>query len=353
MATGNLVIGNDIGTDSNGDAMANVVGIALGTTGNTIGGTTASDANLIGLNLGAAISINADGEVVVGNFIGTNSAGTNLGNAVGVSIAGSTNTIGGAASGAANTIGFSTQQGVSVLSGNGNVISENLYEGTNGPALPVQANDISLAPDANGSRVAPVLVSAALSINANNNVLTLLVYEPNAPSGNQTLEIYLVPSTGPTERSFQISTSTPLSSSPTPVTITLPADSGLADEDMLVATATDTTNGTSAFSASTFIASPYMVINTNASGSGSLSFVLANANADTSGTAPIVFNIPTTDPNYSSTTHTFTILVSSALPTVTAAVTIDGSTEPTLPGGQAAVIQINGGGGVQRSDAGW
>ena len=341
-ASGNAVIGNDIGTDANGDAMANVVGIALATTGNTIGGTTASDANVIGLNLGAAISINADGEVVVGNFIGTNAAGTNLGNAVGVSIAGSTNTIGGTAGGAANTIGFSTQQGISVLSGNGNVISENLYDGTNGPASPVQANDISLASNANGSQAAPVLVSAALS---SNNILTLVVYEPNASSASQTLEIYLVTSTG---RSFQISTSTPLSSSassPTTVTLTLPADSSLADGDTLVATATDKTNGTSAFSASTFIASPYTVINTSASGSGSLSFVLANANADTSGTAAIVFNIPTTDPNYNSTTHTFTIVVSSALPTVTAAVTIDGSTEPTLPGGQAAVIQINGGGG--------
>ena len=50
-------------------------------------------------------------------------------------------------------------------------------------------------------------------------------------------------------------------------------------------------------------------------------------------------------PIISSTTHTFTILVSSALPTVTATVTIDGSSEPTLLGRQAAVIQINGGGG--------
>ena len=93
---------------------------------------------MISSNLGAGISIDANNDLVEGNFIGTN--------AVGISIAGSTNTIGGAASGAANTIASSTQQGVSVLSGNGNVISENLYEGTNGPATPVQANDISLAP---------------------------------------------------------------------------------------------------------------------------------------------------------------------------------------------------------------
>ena len=106
-------------------------------------------------------------------IIGTNAAGTNLGNAVGVSIAGSSNIIGGTAAGAANTIGFSTQQGVSVLSGDGNVISENLYDGTNGPASPVQANDISLTSGANSNQVAPTLVSAALS----GNTLTLQAYE--------------------------------------------------------------------------------------------------------------------------------------------------------------------------------
>ena len=107
--------------------------------------------------------IAASGDLVVGNYIGTNAAGTNLGNAVGVSIAGSTNTIGGTAAGAANTIGFSTQQGVSVLSGVGNVISGNLYDGTNGPASPVPANDISLTSGANGDQVAPTLVSAGLA----------------------------------------------------------------------------------------------------------------------------------------------------------------------------------------------
>ena len=80
----------------------------------------------------------------MGNSIGSN--------AVGGSIAGSDNTIGGTATGAANTIGFSTSQGVSVLSGIGNVISGNLYDGTSGPA-----NDISLVSGANNGLMAPTL----------------------------------------------------------------------------------------------------------------------------------------------------------------------------------------------------
>ena len=338
-ANGNVVIGNDIGTDGTGDALGNVVGIALGATGNTVGGAAASDANVIGLNLGAAISITASNDLVLGNYIGTSAAATNLGNAIGVSISGSANTIGGAASGAANTIGFSTQQGIAVLSGNGNVVSENQYDGTNGPALPAPANDISLSSGANNNQVAPTLVSAALS----GNTLTLQVYETNAPSHSQTLEIYL-DTLG--NRSFEISKSVALSnngSSPTTVTLSVPS---LTDGDSIIATVTDPSNGTSAFSASTFIASPFTVINTNASGSGSLSFVIANVNAAGSGTSSIAFNIPTTDPNYNSATNTFTILLSSALPTVTAAVTIDGTTESTVPGAQGAVIQINGGGGA-------
>ena len=121
--TGNSVIGNFIGTDAAGGSLGNLIGVSLTATGNTVGGTSATDANIIGFNFGAGISIIANGDFVLGNFIGTNSVGNPLGNAVGVSVSGSTNTIGEA--GAANTIGFSTQQGVSVLSGSGNVISEN------------------------------------------------------------------------------------------------------------------------------------------------------------------------------------------------------------------------------------
>ena len=152
-ATGNLIVGNLIGSDAAGDKLGNGIGISIGASGNTIGGTTSATANVISSNSGAGISINASGDLVVGNYIGTNAAGTNLGNAVGISIAGSTNTIGGTAAGAANTIGFSTQQGVSVLSGKTNLISQNLYDGTNGPASPVQANDISLTSGANGDQV--------------------------------------------------------------------------------------------------------------------------------------------------------------------------------------------------------
>ena len=65
------------------------------------------------------------------------------------------------------------------------------------------------------------MISAALQ----DNTLTLLAYETNAPSHSQTVEIYLVTSTAPTERSFLISVPETLSSdanSPTTINVTVP-----------------------------------------------------------------------------------------------------------------------------------
>ena len=58
-----------------------------------------------------------------------------IGRYVGVSVNGSdNNTIGRA--GTTNTIGFNSVYGVSILTGSGNVVSQDLYEGTNGPTTP-------------------------------------------------------------------------------------------------------------------------------------------------------------------------------------------------------------------------
>ncbi len=53
--------------------------------------------------------------------------------------------------GAGNTIGFSASEGVGVLSGFGNQVQQNTYIGTNGPSSLVPANDIAVAPGANGN----------------------------------------------------------------------------------------------------------------------------------------------------------------------------------------------------------
>ena len=142
-AADNVVTGNFIGTDSAGDDFGNVTGVSISTTGNTVGGTScrllqrywlqhglrrfdfrncqphcrrlyrnelgrvnlinpvgisvsdhwkynrrnaASAANVIGFSSTAGVSMRANDNLVIGNFVGTDSSGDDLGNATGVSV---------------------------------------------------------------------------------------------------------------------------------------------------------------------------------------------------------------------------------------------------------------------------
>ena len=118
--TNNSVIGNYIGTDITGTVdLGNVQdGILVTGNNNTIGGTTAGAGNVISGNdfLGIALS-GGTGTVIVGNFIGTNAAGTgDLGNTSnGVRITSSSgNTIGGTTASARNIISGNDAAGIQI-----------------------------------------------------------------------------------------------------------------------------------------------------------------------------------------------------------------------------------------------
>src|SRR5208282_3914868 len=124
-ATGNVVLGSDI--------LGNVgTGVVISDApNNTIGGT-GNAANTIGNNASLGIEITgsgATGNVVLGNYIGTNASGANLGNGDGVLIenSASSNTIG-----AANTIGHNANFGIDITGtgATGNVVQGN-FIGTN------------------------------------------------------------------------------------------------------------------------------------------------------------------------------------------------------------------------------
>jgi hypothetical protein len=78
-ATGNLVLGNYIGTDYSGTQSiinaGNGVELSLSDC-NTIGGTTPGARDLISVNANGVLITNSDDNVVQGNHIGTNAAGT-------------------------------------------------------------------------------------------------------------------------------------------------------------------------------------------------------------------------------------------------------------------------------------
>jgi len=151
-ATGNCIQGNYIGLGISGSIVVSNAndGITInGVPGNTIGG-----GNVISGNGFSGVAIDAGGasnNLVLGNFIGTDTAGkTALGNQnAGVTIsAGAGNQIGGTNSGAGNVISGNKQDGIFLTVGAaGNLIEGNLIglsaAGTN--AIPNGFNGISLS----------------------------------------------------------------------------------------------------------------------------------------------------------------------------------------------------------------
>jgi uncharacterized repeat protein (TIGR01451 family)/CSLREA domain-containing protein len=138
ISSSSIIEGNFLGTDVNGTgALANGVGVSIvAGTGNTIGGTAGAARNLMSGNNDAGIVIGTGGNVVVGNFVGTDAAGgAALGNGLeGIRVGDvPNNTIGGTAPGARNVISGNGTNGVrfnSVGGGAGNLIQGN-HIGTN------------------------------------------------------------------------------------------------------------------------------------------------------------------------------------------------------------------------------
>ena len=128
--TGNddLVESSYIGIDSTGTkAMGNgEAGVAIigGATDNTIGGTTAGSGNVISANAGDGVDdIDANSNVIAGNWIGTNAAGTaalaNSGDGVYRRAVARPSSIGGTAAGAGNLISGNAANGVEINDSSG------------------------------------------------------------------------------------------------------------------------------------------------------------------------------------------------------------------------------------------
>lgn len=149
-AGGDVVAGNYIGTDSSGaDALGNgLLGIGItGSSGNTIGGLTPADRNVISGNAATGVRIDSGGteNLVEGNFIGVDATGSYaLGNGRrGVFVVTSSgNTVGGSAAGAGNVISGNGMEGVRVDGATGTVIAGN-YVGTDGAGSHALGNSLA------------------------------------------------------------------------------------------------------------------------------------------------------------------------------------------------------------------
>jgi titin len=174
--SGNLVQGNYIGTNPTGTgALPNQNGVLIqagavnntigGAVANTIGGTSAGAENVISGNKAEGVLISGagtSGNLVQGNFIGTDSNGSNtIGNGrAGILInrGATSNTVGGTVPGTGNVIAYNVQAGVRVsglATAGASILGNSIF--ANGSAG--RGPGIQLTRGANGSELPPTIKS--------------------------------------------------------------------------------------------------------------------------------------------------------------------------------------------------
>ncbi len=155
-------------------------GIDVASANNTIGGPAAGDGNLISGNAGDGVEITGSGttgNLVAGNFIGTDVSGTvAAGNGTGVEIAsgGANNTIGGTTAAARNVISANAYSGVEIDDANDNVV-EGDFIGTDVTGTVALGNNSVDAEFAGG---------VLLYLGASGNTIGGLTATPGTGAGN-------------------------------------------------------------------------------------------------------------------------------------------------------------------------
>ena len=364
-ATNTMVVGNYLGTDISGTiALPNQYGITVKTDGNIIGGTTALDRNVIAGNnttsasYGVGFWQDADNNTVQGNYIGVGADGVKaLGNRDGILFASSqtpdNNVIGGTTTSAANVIANNTQNGVTALSGIGNAflgnaIYSNTLLGINLGTAGVTANDVGDGDTgANSLQNFPVLTSANSnasgttivgSLNSNANTTYRIEFFANRPAvadaangeGERYLGYTTVTTNGSGNASFNTTLANVWVNSDDRVTATATVDLGggnYGSTSEFAANVTATSTGIIVVDTTSDVADGTTTSITNlgnsrgADGRISLREAITAANNTANGGAPdkIVFNIA------GGGSQVITPLT--ALPSLTDAVVIDGTTQ--------------------------
>jgi CSLREA domain-containing protein len=124
--TGTVFQGNLVGLAPDGvTALDGTTGVGLAGTGNTVGGTTAAERNVIATSTGTGVTLSGTNHIVTGNYIGTDATGQIARpNANGVSVGGTGHRIGGTVAGERNVIAGNTGYGVQIT-GSGHTIAGN------------------------------------------------------------------------------------------------------------------------------------------------------------------------------------------------------------------------------------
>ncbi len=179
-----LVEGNLIGTNAAGTAALSgqLEGIAVFSSGATIGGTAAGAGNVISGSVGAGSQVSAP-SLIEGNLIGTDKTGTSaVPNLGGLIVNSPTATIGGTAAGAGNIIAFNGGYGVAIYPGTtGTTIRYNAIFSNGGAGIELAYP--SLLPNTpDGANNTPIITSVGAG--------TITGTLNAAPNGTYILDFY-------------------------------------------------------------------------------------------------------------------------------------------------------------------
>ncbi len=346
--------GNYIGTDISGMLdRGNSIGVAVGSSpGTRVGGTTPGAGNVIsgnqtGVYIFAGSHQAIDGTynaVVQGNIIGMDaSLSSALGNNVGVRLNNSDNLVGGTSLAAANVIAGNITDGVTIHTPGtvrnrilGNAILSNGGLGidldNDGPTPNDAAPDADAG--ANNLQNFPTL-SSVTQAGGSTTISGSLISTPNT---SYTLQFFWGPAgtcdpSGFGEGSNLIGTRVVTTDAAGAANFIYSFHS-IPNFSVITATATDTAGNTSEFGpcVAATVVSSVVVNNLSDSGPGSLRDAIQAANGTLGVTETISFNIPGAGVR--------TINLTTALPTISDPVNINGTTQPGYSG--LPLVEING-----------
>jgi hypothetical protein len=366
----NVIQGNYIGTNAAGTAVLGntLVGVSIANPqNNTIGGIAADSGNVIGGNAQGVV-VGSPNNVVQGNYIGTNSVGTDLGNTsdgIRINSTASNVTVGGIAVGAGNVIAFNNGNGITITTGSSHEILGNSIHTNNGLAIDLNDDGVTVN-DSDDSDGGPNnLLNFPVLTNVFQNGANLdFDFDVDLAAGNYRIEFFdntsglevtgfgegqlfvgsasIVVTGAVGYESFSTTLTSVTASNVLNITVTATEDLGGGNFGstsefgpqfqgagvVTVTTTSDTSDGdTSSIAA--------LLGNRGADGSISLreAIVATNNTTNIAGTPDTIhFNIAGAGP------HTINVL--SALPAITEAVIIDGWSEPDFVG--TPIIELDG-----------
>jgi len=201
----NTITGNWIGLKADGVTAAGngAYGIVLSATASnsTVGGTLAAERNVISANNLSGIYVTGNNNLVIGNYVGTNSSGAvagvgNGGDGILINLGADGNTVGGTTASSGNIIAGNTGDGIfHPTAGVANRFLGNAIYGNGGLGIDLGANGVTANDAGDGDTGANDLLNWPVITTAYETAGTLDVnFDLDVPAGNYRIEFFTNPS---------------------------------------------------------------------------------------------------------------------------------------------------------------